>query len=120
MFILYCFTAFLSLGLYFITLEIAKEGYDMPMILQSHYLTAWFVITGSIIPFITMFFFIEWYWAILLNIVMFIGSGFLATVYTGTRTNTTTTFFVESNVDIRPPFVVSLISIVLFAILIFS
>ena len=68
MYLIYCFLAYLSLSLFNASKNVGEETGDLVMIHSSSGGVIMFFLIGAILPFATMFFYIEWYWAILINI----------------------------------------------------
>lgn len=122
MFIIYCFIAFLSLGLHNASRNVAEQDGDIPFIYSDSNLikvNLWFLLVGLIIPFITMFFYVLWYWGILINLVMLLGSMIIANYFTyNLHTVKRPPFNIPSRVDVRPSIIVSIISVILFIIMV--
>lgn len=115
MYLIYCFTAFLSLSLHNASRNVAEEDGDIPPIYANSGISFWFLVVGLIMPIVTMFFYTSWYWAIVINIVMImvsmiIGNYFTYNLYTVKKPP----LYIPSRVDARPSIILSLTSLVLF------
>ena len=116
MYLIYCFIAYLSFSLHNATINVAEIDGDIPQLYTGNslkYLNFWLLLTGQIIPFIIMFFYTEWYWAILINlflifITMLIANKYIMEIHVIRKPPLNT----PSRVDVRPSLIVNAISII--------
>lgn len=104
MYLVYCFLAFLSLCLFNASKNVGEERGDLLMIHSHSSSTILFFIIGALMPFVTMFFYLHWYWAILMNIGLILCSMIVANFFT-------------KNSSAIPSLVIGIISVILFSIL---
>lgn len=119
MYLLYCFLAFLSLGLHNASKNVAKEDGDIPMIYNSNIIDIWFFITGILIPAVILFRYSTWYLALIFLIVGILVTMILANQYMY-RFHVTKRppFYIPGRADARPSIIISVISIILLAIVV--
>lgn len=84
MYLVYCFLAFLSLCLFNASKNVGEERGDLAIIHSYSSSTILFFIIGALMPFVTMFFYIQWYWAILMDIGLILCSMIVANFLTKT------------------------------------
>lgn len=120
MILLYTFTAFLSFSLFQASKSVAEEDGDIPILYSGSNLfkiSAWYFLTGLLIPIVMLFVFETWYLAIVYMIVGIVLSMLVANQFTyKMHVVKSPPFYIPSRVDSRPAFIMSFISVVLLII----
>lgn len=117
MIILYAFAAFLSFSLFQASRNVAEEDGDIPLLYSGNklvQLSAWFLLTGLLLPVIMLFVNEKWYFAILYSIAGIVISMLLANHFTyNMHVVKRPPFYIPSRVDARPCLVTSLVSVII-------
>lgn len=119
MYLLYCFLAFLSLGLHNASKNVANEDGDIPMIYNSNIIDIWFFITGLLVPAVILFKYSVWYIALIylivgLLITMIVANQYMYKFHVIKRPP----LFIPGRTDARPSIIISVISIIVLVIVI--